>query len=146
MTMLESISVTVAIISLLVSLVAARIAKSSLVQARLVSDRDRRDWRQRKWFDLYFKANEAYDSLERFQGRYDSTRDESGEFKADFNAVTSQIRSVHAAAVVFPKDPALDELFSQPRYSRLAMRFFEGETAEDFQRRRGDSEESASRR
>ena len=75
----ESISLWVAVASLIVAITALfvaiganRIAKSSLSQAKQVADRDQRDWRQRKWFDLYFKTNQAYDFLERFQVLYEN--------------------------------------------------------------------------
>ena len=48
-------SLIVAITALLVAIGANRIAESSLSQAKQVADRDQRDWRQRKWFDLYFQ-------------------------------------------------------------------------------------------
>ena len=51
---------------------ATLIAKSSLSQAKRVADRDQEDWKQRKWFDVYFKADEAYDALDRFQVLYPS--------------------------------------------------------------------------
>ena len=65
-------SLAVAIASLIASVAAARVANSSLTQARQVAVRDEREWKQRKWFDLYFKASEAYDFLEYFQQNYSS--------------------------------------------------------------------------
>src|SRR5229473_5734568 len=66
----ESVSIMIEVISLLAALAAVWVARSSLSQAQRVADRDQRDWRQRKWFDLYFKADEAYDALDRFQVLY----------------------------------------------------------------------------
>ncbi|HEV2419997.1 MAG TPA: hypothetical protein VGX94_19555 [Terriglobia bacterium] len=108
----ESISLWVAIASILVSVAAACIAWSSLSQAKQVADRDRRDWRQRKWFDLYFKASSAYDSLDRFQTLHDCTKRETAEFIKDWNDLMSLIRDVHTMAVVFPKCPVIDDLIS----------------------------------
>ncbi len=52
----ESFSLGVSLASLLISVAAVWIAKSSLSQAKQVADRDREDWRQRKWFDLPWTA------------------------------------------------------------------------------------------
>jgi hypothetical protein len=63
--------------SLIVAMAATWIARSSLLraedsihQAKQIADRDLKDWRQTKWFDVYLKANEAYDKLEAFQTQY----------------------------------------------------------------------------
>jgi hypothetical protein len=112
MTILESISVTISICALVASVAALFVARSSLNLARHVADRDRRDWTQRKWFDLYLKTNEAYDELEAFQSRYDKTSDTPTEFKRDWNNLMFRFRTVHAMASVFPKSPVVDQLFS----------------------------------
>ena len=108
-------SLVVAIVAVFVAIGANRIAKSSLSQAMQVAERDQRDWRQRKWFDLYFKTNQAYDSLERFQVLYENRpSDPSGleELKRDWNALMFLMRELHAMAVVFPKNVAIDGLFA----------------------------------
>lgn len=108
----ESVSLCVAIASFLASVAAALIARSSLSQAKQVADRDRRDWKQRKWFDLYFKANEVHDSLDRFQTLYDDATPCTAEFQKDWNNLMFLIRQVHAMALVFPRNLATDELLS----------------------------------
>jgi len=108
----DSISLWVAIASLLVSVAAAYVAKSSLSQAEQVADRDRRDWGQRKWFDLYFKANQLYDSLDRFQTLYDAATPCTTEFQKDWNDLMFLIREVQCMALVFPKNPVTDEFLS----------------------------------
>jgi hypothetical protein len=108
----ESISFWVAIGSFLTSVAAVLIARSSLSQAKQVADRDRRDWSQRKWFDLYFKANEVYDSLDRFQTLYDAAAPCTTEFQKDWNDLMFLIREVHAMALVFPKNSVIDEILS----------------------------------
>ena len=108
-------SLAVATAALFVAVAANQIAKSSLSLAKQVADRDQRDWRQRKWFDLYFKTNQAYDSLERFQALYEvMPLDSSGleECRRDWNTLMFLIRELHAMAVVFPKNAAIDELFA----------------------------------
>ena len=118
----ESISLWVAVASLIVAITALfvaiganRIAKSSLSQAKQVADRDQRDWRQRKWFDLYFKTNQAYDFLERFQVLYENPPSGASgveEARRDWNSLMFLIRELHTMAVVFPKNAAIDELFA----------------------------------
>jgi hypothetical protein len=108
----ESVSAWAAIASVLVSAAAACVAWSSLSQAKRVADRDRRDWKQRKWFDLYFKANEAYDFLDRFQTQHKVIETQSETFINDWNDLMSLFREVHSMAVVFPKCTAIDELLS----------------------------------
>ena len=66
----DSVSLWIAVASFVVSIAACLIAWSSLSQAKQVAGRDRKDWKQRKWFDLYFSASEIYDSLDRFSCAY----------------------------------------------------------------------------
>jgi uncharacterized membrane protein YidH (DUF202 family) len=108
----ESIPLWVAIASLMVSVAAVFIAWSSLSQAKQVADRDRRDWKQRKWFDLYFKANEIHDSLDRFQTLYDDATPCTTEFQKDWNDLMFLIREVQSMAVVFPKNSVIEEFLS----------------------------------
>jgi hypothetical protein len=118
----ESVSLGLSIASVAVSVAAVCIAKSSLSQAKRFADRDQRSWRQRKWFDLYLKANEAYDSLDRFQGLYVGTASFSAtartpEFEKDWNQLIGPFREVHAMAVVFPKNSVTHELFLSTGFS-----------------------------
>lgn len=108
----ESISFWVAMASFLTSVAALFIAWSSLSQAKQVADRDRRDWKQRKWFDLYFKANQVYDSLDRFQTLYDAATPCTTEFQKDWNDLMFLIREVQSMAVVFPKNSVIEEILS----------------------------------
>jgi hypothetical protein len=108
-------SLAVAGASLLISVAATWIAASSLSQAKRVANRDLTDWRQRKWFDLYFKADEAYDALEAFQIKYQDgvpTSDEEqwARFSNDWNELMDLFRRVHSMAVVFPKNAVIDGL------------------------------------
>jgi len=111
----EFSSLVVAVASLFASVAAIWIARSSLSQAKQVADRDQRDWKQRKWFDLYFKADEAYDALERFQALYTSTSSPGWgeeEWEREWNDLMRVMRGVHRMALVFPKNSAIDELLA----------------------------------
>ncbi|MGA9802042.1 MAG: hypothetical protein WBQ19_17765 [Terriglobales bacterium] len=109
----QSITLAAAIGSLLAGVAAVLVAKSSLSQAKQVADRELKDWKQRKWFDLYFRADEAYDALERFQALYPSPADvltEKG--KKEWNDLMRVMRAVHRMAVVFPKHPAIEDFLA----------------------------------
>jgi hypothetical protein len=110
----ESVSLAIAIASLLASAAATLIAKSSLSQAKQVADRDHKDWKQRKWFDLYFKADEAYDALDRFQALYPSPSSpgwDMPEWQRESHNLMRIMRTVHRIAVVFPRNPEVQALF-----------------------------------
>lgn len=98
-------SALLSVASLLVSAASAFIAKSSLSQARQVADRDTRDWKQRKWFDLYFQLSETYDFFDWFQTEYKSSNPDSwGEQEIrDWNLLMNLFREVHATAMAFPQ-------------------------------------------
>ena len=113
-------SLAVAAASLVLSVIATLFAKGSLNRAEdslrraeKIAIREQQDWRQRKWFDLYLKANEAYDALERFQIQYGAGPPQppnDGQWKQDFNNLIYVFRAVHALAMVFPVDPVVTEL------------------------------------
>lgn len=114
-TMYEMTSLLVAVASLLVGIAATWIAGSSLSQARRVAEGEKRDWKQRKWFDLYLRADQAYDALDHFQTTYPSTESEgwgSPEWLERWNDLMRTMRSVNRMAVVFPQNPAVDTLFN----------------------------------
>lgn len=98
--------------SLVLAWWAVLVARSSLKQAKLVAERDQRDWRQRKWFDLYFEVNEACDLLDRFLTQYGglSPRSMTPAQTVEWNDVMHRVRRTHAMALVFPKNPAIDAL------------------------------------
>ncbi len=94
----------VGIASLVIAVAAALIAKSSLSQAKQVAARDEKDWKQRKWFDLYFKADEAYDALERFQALYPSTSSpgwDTPEWDRETHDLMRIMRTVNRVALAF---------------------------------------------
>jgi hypothetical protein len=115
---------TISIVSLIVSIAAlfaafasVRIAGNSLRQANLAADRERQDWRQSKWFDLYLEANKAYDFFDYFQSKYrgkdnSTTMGLMQDFAAEWNHLMALMRRTHAMAAVFPKNPVINGLFS----------------------------------
>lgn len=111
------ISLLISVASFLAARAAVRVAQSSLRQAERVATRDRQEWKQRTWFDLYLKANEAYDFFEYFQGKYHDRDTESSperiqEFAQDWNHLMRLMRHVHAMATVFPKNSVIDGLIT----------------------------------
>jgi hypothetical protein len=111
----EMTPLILSIASLLVGVAAAWIAASSLSQARRVAEGAQRDWRQRKWFDLYFEADEAYDALDHFQVLYPSSLAPgwgSAEWERCWNDLMRAMRTVNRMAVAFPKNSVVDDLFS----------------------------------
>ncbi len=111
----EMTTLLVSMASLLLGVAAVWIARSSLSQARKFAEQEQRDWRQRKWFDLYFKADEAYDALDHFQVLYpNSSLPEWGspKWQQDWSDLMRAMRTVNRMAVVFPKSPVIDEVFA----------------------------------
>jgi hypothetical protein len=105
------VGTVVAAASAVISIVALLVARSSLSLAKMVAEQEQRDWKQRKWFDLYFAASEAYDVFEHFQTQYKST-DSEEEYGMDLNNLMFLFRKVGAMAVVFPKGSPIGELVS----------------------------------
>jgi hypothetical protein len=102
----QSIPIIVSAASLVVSIVSMIIAKTSLDQGKQVAEREQREWRERKWVEMYLKANEVYDALDRFRVFSGAWSDE--ELEREWNYLMSVIRSAHAMALVFPINPALE--------------------------------------
>jgi len=106
------VGVLVALASLGLSVVALRVAKSSLSLAEQVAEQEQKDWKQRKWFDLYFQASDFYDHLERYRTLYQYRSYVTTQDQEDWNELMFLIRRAHSMAVVFPKTPAIDELLA----------------------------------
>ncbi len=115
------VSLVVAAASFVVSLIAIRVAKSSLLQTEQVAERGKRDWKQMKWFDLYFAASEACDSLEHFQKRHGTypagLRWNNPDIIGGFNELMFHFRRVGSLAMVFPKSPAIDRLIASVKFA-----------------------------
>jgi hypothetical protein len=109
-----TVSLIVAIASLLAS-VAATLICEEFSQAKRVADRDHEDWKQRKWFDVYFKADEAYEALDRFQVLYPTASSpgwDTPEWERESNDLMRTMRTVNRIALVFPQNPEIKALFS----------------------------------
>lgn len=112
---LEMVFLIVSITSLLAGIAAVWIARSSLSQARQVAEREQKEWKQRKWFDLYLKADEAYDALDHFRVKYPNSSSPdwgSAQWENDWNDLMRVMRTANRMAVVFPKNAATDALFA----------------------------------
>jgi len=107
-------SLFVAVASLLAGIAAAWIAKATLTEARQVAERERRDWAQRKWFDLYFAFSEACDVYEGFQIKVGDKRPSDWETdeRREWNRLMLHFRKVFAMASVFPKTDVITYLLS----------------------------------
>jgi hypothetical protein len=108
-------SLAVSGVALVVSLAAAifagisvRQSRDAIRHAKQIADRERQDWKQQKWFDLYLVANEAHEQLMSFQAKY-----KSGEYSQlmheDVERVAHCIGLAYARAMVFPVNQAITE-------------------------------------
>jgi hypothetical protein len=92
------------------------ITKESLRRAKRVADRESEEWKQRKWYDLYFEADKAYDNLDGFQTQYSygppsSDYAEWSMYVGERNQLMFLLRRVHSMAAVFPMNPIAERLF-----------------------------------
>jgi hypothetical protein len=94
----------IAIFALVVAIVALFVAQKTLKDAEEF-------WKQQKWFDLYAKADEGYDTFEFYCTTYKGVKGiGTTQQNDDWNSLMLLIRSVHSMAMVFPKHPAIDKL------------------------------------
>jgi hypothetical protein len=94
----------VAISALFVAVLSFVIARKALQDAEA-------SWKQEKWFDLYAKADEGYNTLDRYCTIYKaSPQPQTAQQANDWNSLMFLIRQVHATAMVFPAHPAIDKL------------------------------------
>jgi hypothetical protein len=136
----DSVSLWIAVASFVVSIAACLIAWSSLGQAKQVAERDRKDWKQRKWFDLYFAASGVHADLDRFQAKYvfGNSAYSQDQRNRDINDLMTSIRKVHAMAAVFPRAQAITDMID----ATAAFKNTEKEvTSKDRLKRIGDAVE-----
>jgi hypothetical protein len=94
-----------------VALCALFVAVMSFVVARKTLKDAEDSWKQGKWFDLYAKADEGYNTLDRYCAIYQaSPLPQTVQQANDWNNLMFLIRQVHAMAMVFPKHTAIDKL------------------------------------
>lgn len=95
----------IAISALFVAVVSFFVARKTLKDAE-------ESWKQQKWFDLYAKADEGYDTFDVYCATYKGFH--NPEMNAghanDWNNLMFVIRRVHSMAMVFPKHSAIDKL------------------------------------
>jgi hypothetical protein len=71
------------------------------------------DWRQMKWFDLYFRADEGYNALEKYQTVHAGLlKVQTAQQATDWNDLMFQIRLIHTTALVFPQNADVDNLIA----------------------------------
>jgi hypothetical protein len=110
----------VAISSLVVAIAAFVVARKTMKDAE-------EDWKQRKWFDLYFKADEAYNELDYYRTAYSGQPiPKTPEQASDWNKLMFLIRQAHSMATVFPKTEAIDKLFAATDFGDPAGAFDPG--------------------
>ncbi len=100
--------------TLKVTIDSLRITKQSVERARI-------DWARQKWFDLYFKADQAYNSLDEYQALYQYCNPAicSPEQERDRNKLMDIFREACTMAAVFPKNHAIDAFFECVRFSNV---------------------------
>jgi hypothetical protein len=102
----------VAVVSLWVAIRALKVSDETLVVARKTLQDADEDWAQRKWFDLYVKADEAFNFLDRFRQVHSPASMNPAQQHQDWNEVMFAIRRAHTMAMVFPKNPAIDKFIA----------------------------------
>jgi hypothetical protein len=121
-------SLWVSIASLVIAIAATFIAWASLAESKLMTEQGKQtaarahaDWAQQKWFDLYFKADQAFNALEHFQTENQGCNTAAlfPEQKEKYNQLIHIIREAHTMAVVFPKSAAIDALFASTKFSNF---------------------------
>jgi hypothetical protein len=106
-------------LALLISWWTLKLTRDSLEITKQAVEQARLSWAQQKWFDLYFKADQAYNALEHYQTAYQGCNPAapSAAQMNDHNQVMYLIREAYTMAVVFPKNEAIDALFANTNFS-----------------------------
>jgi hypothetical protein len=105
--------VFVAAVSLWVAIRALNVSNETLAVARKTLQDADEDWAQRKWFDLYMKADEAFNLLYRFRQVHPAVGSMNpAQQTQDWNLVILTIRQAHTMALVFPKNAAIDKFLA----------------------------------
>ncbi len=111
----------VALSALFVAIVALRVAVKTLKDAEDF-------WKQQKWFDLYAKADEGYDTFDKYRKKYKQlmpNQEQNPDHFEDWGNLMFVTRRVHSMAMVFPKHPAIDKLVKATDFSTTANAFEE---------------------
>jgi hypothetical protein len=88
------------------------VANNARKDTQRIADKAHDEWAQQKWFDLYFKANAAYDAMDELQGQFSLERDRiiGMNYPERTNDVIRLFREAQAMAMVFPKSEVIDNL------------------------------------
>jgi hypothetical protein len=111
-------SVVVSGAALIPAIVSALVANNARRDAQRIADKASDEWAQQKWFDLYFKANAAYDAMD---GLRDQFKFDRGKILRTYpitglnypecaDDVIRLFREAQAMAMVFPKSEVIDNL------------------------------------
>ncbi|MGC2150916.1 MAG: hypothetical protein WA618_02655 [Terriglobales bacterium] len=118
-----------AIIALAVAIWSLYVGRKALDVGKKTLENDEESWNQQKWFDLYAKADEAYDLLDWYCTVYqNSPNPQTPRQASDWNNLMYQIKRAHSMAMVFPKHDAINNLlqatgtFSNPADAFLPWR------------------------
>jgi hypothetical protein len=114
-----SISDWVGIANLLVASIAMYLGWLAVKLARQTLKETKDDWKQRKWVELYLKADDAYDALDMYQTQYENAA-WTIQRTQDFNKMMRQMRQARAMAVVFPINPTIEDLIATTTFSEIS--------------------------
>lgn len=100
--------------TLKVTLDSLKVTKDSIERSRI-------DWAKQKWFDLYFKADQAYNALDEYQALYKGCNPAicSPQQEKDHNELMDTFREACTMAAVFPKNEAIDALYNSVKFTGI---------------------------
>lgn len=111
-----SLSDWVAVTNLVVAVVALVVSGVAMYIALRTMNDAEEDWKQRKWYDLYFAAAQPYDLLDQFRKVYPRNVGTLEKNRA-WNDAMMSLRQSHALATAFPKTDVIDAFFSASDFS-----------------------------
>ena len=121
MDVLNLIGVILAFAALVIAVWTLKVTLDSLKVTRESIERVRLDWAKQKSFDLYFKADHAYNALDEYQALYKDRNPAicSLEQEKDHNDLMDTFREACTMAAVFPKNPAIDALYNSVKFTSV---------------------------
>jgi hypothetical protein len=109
----------VAASALIVAVVSFVVARKTLMDAE-------DSWKQQKWFDLYAKADEGYDTLDKYRKTWEGHLNpkvpaphgvDIWKRESDWNNLMFLIKRVHSMAMVFPRHAAIGKLVAATQFN-----------------------------
>jgi hypothetical protein len=121
MVLFSMLGVILSVVAVLISWWTLKLTRDSLRVTKQAVEHARMDWAQQKWFDLYFKADQAYNALEEYQALYQNCNPAicSAEQESDRNKLMDIFREACTMAAVFPKNSAIDALFQSVNFTNF---------------------------